>query len=289
MRPTIDTHLHLWDLERFELPWLKSAPSLDRCFLMNDYDEAAAGLHVERMVYMEVDVAFHQQREEAEYILDLCRRPGNRLRAAVIGGHPGSAKFREHVARFADNPFVKGVRQVLHGAGTPRGHCLREEFVADIQWLGDRKLSFDLCLRPGELADGARLATLCPNTRFILDHCGNPNVRDGIGEAWKKEIVEIAALPNVSCKVSGLIESAPPVAWSAEDLAPFVCHCCDSFGPDRVLFASNWPVCNLNGSLVDWVRALETILSDRRAEDLRKLFHDNAVAIYSLASPAKTS
>ncbi|MFO0948060.1 MAG: amidohydrolase family protein [Planctomycetota bacterium] len=286
MRPIIDTHLHLWDLERFDLPWLASAPALDRCFLFPDYEEATRGLNIDRMVYMEVDVATAQQRKEAEYVLDLCRKPETKVCAAVIAGHPGTATFREHVSRFAGNPSLKGIRQVLHGAGTPRGHCLGDKFVSDIAWLGEKHLRFDLCLRPGELEDGVQLARQCPQTPLILDHCGNPSILERDNATWKKAIEAFAKLPNVTCKVSGLMESAPAEGWSVKDLAPFVRHVCDSFGPDRVLFASNWPVCNLSGSVRAWVDALESILSDRREEDLDKLFHDNAVEIYALSKDA---
>ncbi len=185
MPPIIDTHVHLWDLSRFRLPWLESSNPLARSFLVDDYRKAAEGLGVVRTVYMEVDVDPTQHVAEAESILDLCRRRVGLLGGAVIGGRPAAAEFRGYLDRFRNAPEVKGLRQVLHGAGTPSGYCLDPRFQQGVRLLGERGLSFDLCMRPGELRDADRLVAACPDTLFILDHCGNPNVRDPDRTAWR--------------------------------------------------------------------------------------------------------
>src|SRR5829696_7159320 len=124
MVPIIDTHQHLWDLARFRLPWLKGSAPLARSFLMEDYLEAAEGLGIVKSVYMEVDVEPAQQRAEADYVIDLCRRRVGPLAGAVISGRPASDGFRDEITRYAGEPAIKGLRQVLHGAGTPPGYCL---------------------------------------------------------------------------------------------------------------------------------------------------------------------
>jgi L-fuconolactonase len=282
--PIIDTHQHLWDLERFHLPWLERNPSLNRSFLMSDYLEASRGLGIVQTVYMEVDVEPSQQVAEAEYVLGIGRQGGTPMVAAVISGRPSAEGFRTYLDRFGNQPALKGVRQVLHGASTPPGYCLDPAFVTGIRLLGERGLSFDLCVRSRELNDAAKLVATCPDTSFVLDHCGNPNVRDRDQRSWKADIERLARLPNVVCKVSGFIASAAPDPWTVEDLTPIVVHVLDTFGPDRVVFGGDWPVCTRAASLRQWVEALRSIVQDRPLAERRKLFHDNAVRVYRLST-----
>jgi L-fuconolactonase len=283
MLPIIDTHQHLWDLGRFRLPWIKKGDPLDRNYLMSDYLEATAGLNVVKTVYMEVDVDPAQQQAEAEHVIGLCQRADNPMVAAVISGRPASDGFAAYIRQFRDSAYVKGVRQVLHGEGTPPGYCLRGKFIQGIRLLGDLDKSFDLCLRPGELADGAKLIDACPDTRFILDHCGNGDVQEKDRSAWRRDMAEIARRKNVVCKVSGIVASAKPGRWTADDLAPLVNHTLEVFGPDRVMFGGDWPVCTKAAMYRQWVEALRAIVRDRPEEERRKLFHDNALRVYGLA------
>ena len=281
--PIVDTHQHLWDLSRFKLPWLHGAPKLDHSFLMKDYRQATEGLNIVKSVYMEVDVEPSQQVAEADYILDLIRQGGTPLVAAVIARRPGSEGFAEFLARYHDQPAIKGLRRVLHGADTPPSHCLDKRFVDDIRLLGKAGLSFDLCMRPAELGDAARLIDACPDTSFILDHCGNASVRAKDLSGWKAEIGRIAERKNVVCKVSGIVASAAPGPWTADDLAPIVNHVMDEFGPDRVVFGGDWPVCTLAATFLQWVNALQAIVANRSHAEQKKLFHDNAVRVYRLS------
>jgi L-fuconolactonase len=280
--PIVDTHVHLWDLDRFHLAWLKPGEPLARNFLVDDYLKAAEGLGVTETVYMEVDVEPSQHVAEAEFILDLCRRHVGRLAGAVIGGRPASDGFRAYLDRFRDATPIKGLRQVLHGAGTPPGYCGDPAFVRGIRLLGERGLSFDLCMRAGELRDATTLVEACPGTNFILDHCGNPDVQAHEQTAWRADISRLTERPNVACKVSGIVASARPDAWTAEDLAPIVRHVLTAFGPDRVVFGGDWPVCTRTATLRRWVEALRQIVGDRSASENRRLFHDNALRIYRL-------
>jgi predicted TIM-barrel fold metal-dependent hydrolase len=292
--PIIDTHQHLWDLKKFKLPWLARNKELARSYLMADYLAAAdevAKLPVKpgqpparivKTVYMEVDVAPEQQQAEADYVIDICKEGKSPMMAAVISGRPNSEGFAGYIKPLGNSPYIKGVRQVLHGPDTPAGYCLDPKFIKGIQLLGDLGLSFDLCVRAAELPDFGKLVDACPETRFILDHCGNPDVKVKDHKQWKKDVVNIARRKNVVCKVSGIVASAKPGAWTAEDLAPIVNHVLDTFGPDRVVFGGDWPVCTLAARLAQWVGALRAIVSERKYEEQRKLFHDNAVRVYRL-------
>lgn len=285
--PVCDTHLHLWDLSRFKLPWLSSegVQPINRSFVMSDYAQATADQNVVRAVYMEVNVHPDQQVAEAEYVIDLCRRDDNPMVGAVIGGSPQSGSFRSYFERFADNDYIKGVRTVLHDPDRPTGMCLEPQFVENVRLLGKHGKRFDLCMRPDELLDGARLVDQCPDTRFVLDHCGNLSVRNTdarLRKQWEKGVRELAARPNVVCKISGIIVTADRDRWTPADLAPNMNFCMDAFGEDRIMFAGDWPVCTLTAPFADWLGALKTIVKDRPAAFRKKLFHDNAVRFYEL-------
>jgi predicted TIM-barrel fold metal-dependent hydrolase len=280
--PIVDTHLHLWDLDRFRLPWVQKGSPLARSFVMKDWLTATAGLNVVRAVYMEVDVDPKQQVAEAEYVIDICRQGKTPMAAAVISGRPADPAFEAYLNRFKGSPYIKGLRQVLHTPATPAGFCLGEAFVKGIRLLGDRGLTFDLCMRPGELRDGLKLTEACPSTRFILDHCGNGPVFAKDRTQWQKDMTALAQRKNVVCKVSGIVAQCQPGKWTANDLAPVVNHTLNVFGPERVLFAGDWPVCTLGATYRQWVDALKEIVRQRPLAQQRRLFHDNAVAFYGL-------
>ena len=137
-------------------------------------------------------------------------------------------------------------------------------------------------MRPTELLDAAKLIDACPDTRFILDHCGNANVQAKDRTQWQRDIGAVAKRKNVVCKVSGIVVTAKPGAWTADDLAPIDNHALEVFGPDRVMFGGDWPVCTKAATYRQWVEALKAIVRERPAAEQRKLFHDNAVAFYGL-------
>ncbi|MCY4603958.1 MAG: amidohydrolase family protein, partial [Gemmatimonadetes bacterium] len=250
---------------------------------------------IARTVYMEVDVAAAQHIAEAEFVAGLCRADDNPMAGAVIGGSPGEEGFCAYIDRFKNEDAIKGVRQVLHVPDAKPGHCLQESFVRDVQYLGEIGMSFDLCLRPGELGDVVGLVDQCPDTLFIVDHCGNadPQIVNGAAEhdpanpfshtkeQWQHDMAALAEREHVVCKISGIIARAP-AGWSADTLAPTVNHCLDSFGSDRVVFGGDWPVCNFGASLGAWVAALREIVSGRPDKEQAKLLAGNAERLYGL-------
>jgi L-fuconolactonase len=284
--PIIDTHQHLWDLSKFTLPWhaTEDVLPLKRSFVMSDYLEATKGLNVVKTVYMEVDVAPDQQVAETDYVTELCQRDDNPMKAAVVSGRPGTPGFEPYVRKLAANKYIKGIRQVLHGSSTPAGFCLQPKFVESIQLLGELGLSFDLCVRPGEVIEAVKLVDQCPKTRFIIDHCGNMSVTSTDEDArakWLDGMQQMAARKNTVCKISGIIVTANK-DWKPDDLAPNINDTMDTFGEDRIMFAGDWPVCTLKASFAQWVGALKTIVKNRPIAFLRKLFHDNAAKFYGI-------
>ncbi len=286
--PIIDTHQHLWDLGEFNIPWTKNkgVEVLNRNYLTADYLTATEGLNIVKAVYMEVDVHPDYQVKEAEHIKELCARDDNPTVAAVISGRPSSPEFADYITKVADGKYIKGVRRVLHDAHIPRGLCLQPQFVKNVQLLGDMDLSYDLCVRSGEVVDTVKLVDQCPKTRFILDHCGNMDVTSTDEKAintWKKGVRELSERDNVICKISGIVVTATPKTWKPADLAPVVNYCLDSFGPDRVVFGGDWPVCTLKSTYAQWVNALKEIVRNRPAKEQHKLFHENATRHYRLS------
>ena len=262
--PTIDTHQHLWDLDRFRLPWLKPGSPLAHSHKLADYKKAAAGLDIVKTIYMEVDVDPAQQQAEADFVIATCKQPDSGMVAGVVSGRPAADNFDAYVAQFRDSPYVKGVRQVLHADPTPAGYCLDAKFVRGVRRLGELGLRFDLCMRQAELPDAAKLIDACPKTQFILDHCGNapvhakdarrPIARTGGGTSppWR---TSERRLQSFRSREHGQVRRRGPA-----NLAPIVNHVLDSFGPDRVIFAGDWPVC----TTVSDVGPVGTIPSSRR-------------------------
>ena len=291
----IDTHQHLWDRKQLHLAWLDGAPDVLRHdYLTADYVKAYAGLDV-KSIYMEVDVSPADHIKEADAITAQCHAGNTPTIAATIGGRPASADFESYIKRYAGNGFVKGLRQCLHGDSTPAGFCLTKDFVRGVQTLGKHGLNYEITIRPKELADAAALIKQCPDTHFVLDHCGNgdPKVfnpklapkepRKHTADEWKRGIDAVAATPHAVCKISGIVAFVPPGQWQAEDLAPVVIHCLDAFGPDRVIFGGDWPVCLLGSPVRSWIDALQQIISSRPEQEQRKLWSTNALKFYKLS------
>lgn len=288
--PIVDTHQHLWDLSKFKLKWL--SPPLNRSFVTKDYLEATQGLNVVKAVYMEVAVPPQQRLQEAEYVMELCRQPGSVTCAAVIAGSPADEGFEQYISRFKGSPYIKGVR----GGFSSDQQMSEKQAVRNLRLLGDLGMRFDLNVSPPSLAAAAQLVDQCPDTRFVLDHCGNadpvaffaagrtlPRPPQHSDEQWKRDIGKLAARSNIICKISGIVSRVPETPLKAEDLAPIITHCLESFGPDRVVFAGDWPVCLRGMPLRDWINLLKEVVAHRPERDQRKLFHDNAVRFYDLA------
>ena len=197
----IDTHQHLWDLEKLKLPWVNGLTGqakkiLGRNYTLTDYAEATRGLKIGRAIYMEVDVAEGDQLKEVEFITKVCAGGKAPTVAAVVSGRPASDRFKDYLERLQGNKFIKGLRQVLHTPATPPKFCLEEKFVKGVQLLGRRNLCFDLCLKNDQLEYGAELVDRCPRTRFVLDHCGNPHDGRLDLEGWKRGLAKVAGAKN---------------------------------------------------------------------------------------------
>ncbi|OPZ27857.1 MAG: Amidohydrolase [Lentisphaerae bacterium ADurb.BinA184] len=281
----IDTHVHLWDTDRFRYPWLAHAPGLNRPFLPADYRRATAGLNIEAMVFLQGEAEPSRSHDEVAWVTaqTVCepRIRGIVARAAVERGEA----VRDDLIRLRRNPLVRGVRRIVQDEMDP-AFCLRPGFVRGVQLLAEFDLHFEICLK-GDAQFRAAIALVrqCPGVRFVLDHIGKPFIREGLLSPWAGNMCELAALPNAWCKLSGLVNEAAWKRWTVAGLRPYIDGAVAAFGFDRLFYGGDWPVCTQASAYRSWVEALHEAVGGCTALERRKLFHDNAEAFYRLAPP----
>jgi L-fuconolactonase len=285
----IDTHVHIWDLSRIRLPWLDNAGAvLNRSYLLSDYLnewKQESRFQLDRVVYIEVDAAFFEKEKENSMLEDQILDRQSPIDAGIISGRLTDENFTDYLDRYS-MPQIRGVRHVLHVPESPGGVCLKPVFLKNMQELGKRGLLFEACMRNEELGDLYETALQCPDTLIVLDHMGNVDPariaehspeNDRYRKQWCENMDRLASLDNVFCKVSGL---NPEGGWTVEMLKPAVDYVLDCFGEDRVMYASNFPVCNISTGMRPWLAALDRITESRGDQFRRKLFSENARKVY---------
>lgn len=272
----IDTHLHLIDLDRFSYPWLARVPALNQTITLGQYRCQAGPLGVDTALHMEVDVAEADIAAETAWAGGL----GGPIVGTVAACRPEQADFAAQLDRLSALEGVRGVRRILHTEPDELGRSAL--FADNLRMLSSRQLSFDLCLLARQLPIGIRLADACPEVQFILDHCGVPDIAGQGLDPWRAHIIELARRPNVACKISGIVAYAGP-DWTVEDLRPYVEHCIESFGWQRVVWGSDFPVCTLTASLQLWIEATRTLIAGADPDDQKAFLSTNAMRLYKLS------
>ena len=289
----IDTHQHLWDLQKIRLPWVDNIPQLNRSFDCEDYyqytnhnSEADFDYEIEQSLYMEVDVDEEDIETEIQIITQLCDSDSNRLTGIIASGRPESDLFADSVKKAKNQQWIKGFRRVLHTESTPPETCLSEQFQDSMRLLGSNGYPFDLCMRADDLLHASSLAENCPDTQFVVDHCGNPDVRMTSEQIsnWANAIQVLAGNQNVACKISGFVWTMQSADWNYEkDIEPILRRVYEAFGPDRLLFGGDWPVCTLSAlSFQQWLNAIYRFSTETDSRLPEKLFYRNAKAIYGI-------
>jgi L-fuconolactonase len=277
--PIVDAHVHLYDPGRVAYPWMRDEPKLDSPHLPADYRCAIGGTEVEAVVFVEVDAAADQRLAEAEFVAGLAATD------PLVAGLVAAAGLDEGGAELdavAAVPGVRGIRQLIQAHADEPGWCLRERFVEGVKGLASRDLSFDLCLFHPQLADATELVRRCPEVRFVLDHIGKPGIRAGLAEPWRRDIAALAALPNVWCKISGVVTEADHAAWTEAEVAPYVAHAIEVFGYRRCMFGGDWPVSELATRYPRWVALVEAVTAGASSADRRRLWRETAIEFYRL-------
>ncbi len=273
----IDTHLHLIYLDKLTYPWLANVPAIDRQFAAESYFAEAEKLGIEAALHMEVDVA--EKDIEAETRFMTCVHP--KVIGAIASGRPETAGFAEWLEVASTIGGVKALRRILHTS--PNELSQTPLFAENIRRLAAYDLAFDLCIRADQLLPvGRPLIEKCSKVQFVLDHCGNPDIAGGKFEPWRDAITELARLPNLACKVSGVIAYGGPNPTAAM-LKPYVEHVIASFGWERVVWGSDHPVCRLTADLASWVGITNDLIAGASADEKSRLLGDNARRIYRLS------
>ncbi len=279
--PIIDTHVHFWDPRRVPLPWLAELPRLNRPFLPGDFAAAAGDLPVEALVFLECDAAPGHHLLELAFVGELAA--GEPRLAAFVPHAPleRGAAVEEDLVALAADPRVRGVRRLLQQERDP-AFCLRPEFLEGLRLLPRHGLHFEITVYHHQMESVVALVERCPEVRFVLDHCGKPAIAAGLFEPWAGRIRRLAALPNIHCKLSGLVTEADHDRWREEELRPYIDHVLECFGADRVMFGGDWPVVTLAASYRRWVEIVSDALAGATESERRRIWHDNAQAVYRL-------
>lgn len=280
--PLIDAHLHIYDPARLSYPWMKRVPKLDRRYMPEDFFALSRGVEIEGAVFVEVDAAPDNHLEEARFVSEIARTEPLLVAAVVSVPLDQGASTAEELAVVSQMPLVRGVRQLLERHDSEPGWALRDEFVEGVQSLAAHNLTFDLCLHHPQLAEATELVRRCPDVHFVLDHIGKPGMRTGLSEPWRSDLRALAALPNVWCKISGVVTEADHAAWTEAAVAPYIAHAIACFGFERVMFGGDWPVSELATSYRRWVDLVDLVVAGASDAEKRCLYHDNATAFYRL-------
>ncbi len=276
----VDTHLHLIDKTALRYPWLAGVPALDHDFSQEEYAAQARRAGIEAALFMEVDVDAADIEAELAYVEGLAKAPGSLLRGAIVACRPEEAGFAAWLEKVQASSFAKGFRRVLHVV--PDDVSERPLFRENIRRIAGTGLTFDLCVLPGQMRQAFALVDSAPDVQFVLDHCGVPDIKGKAEHPWKEQIAELAKRPNVVGKISGVVAYADPATWTVETLRPYVGHTIASFGWDRVVWGSDWPVCTLGGGLLGWVAATHALLAGASADERGKLLSANARRLWKL-------
>ena len=278
--PILDTHQHLIYPEKYSYGWTRELPALaDRAFRYDDYLRAAEGCGITGTIFMETTPDGSHYRDEVRLVQELSRQPGSLIRGMIARAKPEDHDFAFWLDELP-RPFVVGIRRILHVE--PDGLSQSDTFVAGVKLLGKQNLTFDFCVRANQIPLATRLARKCPGVQFVLDHCGMPGIAGGNLKTWQADVGELASLPNVACKVSGLPTYCTPGQATADAIRPVVQYVIETFGTDRLIWASDWPVLLINSDLRSWVEVTWELLADCDAAMQAKILSGNAARIYGL-------
>ncbi|MDQ2666268.1 MAG: amidohydrolase family protein [Gemmatimonadota bacterium] len=275
----VDSHVHFWDPAVLHYPWIEAVPALRRAFVPGDLESTDAD-SIDAFIFVEANCLGTESLAEVEFVEGLAGAE-SRILGMVAHVDMLDEDGRTHALdALSRHGSVAGVRHNIQGH--EQGYCLEPAFVRGVKEAGLRGFTFDLCITAEQLPDATQLALLCPEVQFILDHCGKPAIRDDSLEAWALGLFQLAQCPNVVCKVSGLLTEARADQQSLEALRPYLEEAHISFGVERLLFGSDWPVVTLAGSMDSWRGVVDAFTESWSGEDRDAFYAGNAIRTYGL-------
>lgn len=281
MAPTvIDAHQHFWDPEAADYPWMTGAyEPLRRAYGPSDLAPLLAATGVTGTIVVQA----RQELGETHSLLETAA--GTTWVLGVVGWVDLTRRdVTETLTEVREGDHggqLVGIRHLVHDEADPEW-LLRDDVLRGLGAVAEAGLVYDLLVRTRELAAATKVARRLPGLRFVLDHIAKPPISAQETEPWASAVGEIASLPNVTCKVSGLLTEANWPAWTAADLAPYIATAVELFGADRLMFGSDWPVCTLAARYSEVFEVTVEILSDLVGDDLASILGRCAAVTYGL-------
>jgi len=273
----IDTHQHYWRYNPHDYGWmLPGMEILKKDHLPVDLLPLLKEVGIDGTVAVQA----RQTLEETRWLLDLADQYPF-IKGVVGWVDLRSPELHEQLERFSSHPKLCGVRHVVHDEPDDR-FMLREDFVRGIGMLADFGLTYDLLLFPPHLPVACELAGLFPEQPFVLDHISKPLIKDGVLEPWATDLRRLAAFPNVTCKVSGMVTEADWQAWKPEDFAPYLDVVFEAFGIQRVMIGSDWPVCTVAGTYPQVMQVALDYVAQLSEAEQADVLGNNAIRFYGL-------
>ena len=273
----IDSHQHFWRLNSEEYSWINPGWPIYRDFLPAD----VAPLMKEAGMEFSIAVQARQTVEETKWLLELADRQP--FIAGVVGWVDlKSDEVEEQLTNLAKHSKFVGVRHIAQDEPDDN-FLLRAEFLSGVRKLKQFNLAYNILVFPRQLSATIELARKLPEQPFVLDHMGKPAIGTGKIFPWSEQMIELAKSPNVYCKISGMVTEANWTSWNSSDLLPYLDLVFEAFGPDRLMFGSDWPVCLLAASYRRWFEIVEDYFAQFGSETRQKIFGTNAARFYGIA------
>jgi L-fucono-1,5-lactonase len=277
---TIDSHQHFWRFEAARYGWIDdSMTALQRDFLPNDLEAAMRASGVDGTIAVQA----RQDEDETEWLIELAHE--RRFVKGVVGWIDLRATdVDRRLERVGDESCVVGVRHVVQAE--PDGFLDDPGFRHGIAALERFDLVYDILIYARQLREATRFAAAFSRQRFVLDHLGKPDIRGGAFEPWRRDIMALAALPHVCCKLSGLVTEADWRTWTAAQLRPYLDTALEAFGPSRLMFGSDWPVCTVAASYAQVVALVRDAIGDYSADEQARILGGTAADVYLRTNPS---
>lgn len=273
----IDSHQHFWVYNPIKHSWIAdSMAAIRKDFLPADLKAIYSDQQVDGCVAVQAD----QTNSETDFLVKLAAETSF-IRGVVGWVDLQNSNIEELLEKRSHDKIVKGFRHIVQGESDPN-FLLRKEFLTGITALGHFDYTYDILVFPHQLVSVLEFVKKFPQQKFVLDHLAKPYVKDGFYEGWAAVMQLVAECENVSCKLSGLITEADYKYWTSQDLHPYMELVLEAFGPSRLLFGSDWPVCLVAGTFADVKRTTEDFINKLSEDEQQKIMGINAINFYNL-------
>jgi predicted TIM-barrel fold metal-dependent hydrolase len=273
----IDTHQHLIYRDHLRYEWVAKFPALaTSSFTLPDYHALTKDKGIVATLFMEANTTLADYQNEAQFVAGLMDA---HLVGQIAACYPETDAGFDAWLEEGQGLRVKGYRRILHES--PDDLSQSTIFRANLRKIGARGLPFDLCFLARQHSIAEDLLRACDDQSFILDHCGVPDIAGGGFADWAASLRRLAAFPHLTCKLSGITAYAGGRHGLA-DLHPYIDHVLACFGPDRIVWGSDWPVTNLGGGLPLWLAQTQSVLANLSQDEAAAIAHKNARRIYGL-------